>query len=96
MGFYYNSGQPPDDEEQSGTLKEAMLITWAVFRALAMPLGILFGGLLGLILLFWLFTLHPLLGVGAIGLVVAAVAGYGVWEAKHPPDLTDERFRPRH
>jgi len=86
MGFYYGPGQPPDKEPQGG-LREALLITWVVFKTLALPLGILFGGLAYLVLLFVLFTVHPLLGLGGILVVVAAIGVRGLWELKHPPRL---------
>lgn len=85
MGFYYGSGTPPDDGNRPGGFKEAMLITWVVFRTLALPLGILFGGIAYLLLLFYLFTWHPLAGLAGMLVVVAAVAARGVWEWKHPP-----------
>ena len=86
MSFYYGSSEPPP-EDKSGGFKEAMLITLAVFRALAIPLAVIFGGMLGLVLLFWLFTLSGWAGLAAILAIVLALAGYGVWEYRHPPEL---------
>ncbi len=86
MGFYYSSGQPP--EEEPGGFKETLLIIFVVFRTLAVPLGLLFGGVAAFLFEFWLFTISPLLGLSGIALVVAAVVARGVWEAKHPPDLS--------
>jgi hypothetical protein len=85
MGFYYGSSQPPEDEP--GGFKETLLIIWAVFQALALPLGILFGGMLVLVVLFVLFAAHPLAGLSGLLAIVAAVVGYGAWEAKHPPEI---------
>lgn len=87
MGFYYGSSRPPDDGDRPGGLKEAMLITWIVFRTLALPLGVLFGGIAYLLLLFYLFTWHPLAGLAGILVVVAAVAARAAWEWKHPPAI---------
>ncbi|HMS59187.1 MAG TPA: hypothetical protein PKA49_10075 [Tepidiformaceae bacterium] len=87
MGFYYGSGQPPQDEEKGGGLREVLAITLVVFRVLALPLGILLGGMFYLFLVFWLFTIHVLLGFAGIGLVVAVVLGRGIWELKHPPEI---------
>jgi hypothetical protein len=87
VGFYYGSSKPPKDEEPPGGLKETLLIIWIVFQALALPLGILFGGIAYLVLLFVLFSINPFLGLGGILLVVAALVARGIWEAKHPPDL---------
>jgi hypothetical protein len=86
MSFYYGSSEPPP-EDKSGGFKEAMLITLAVFRALAIPLAVIFGGMIGLVLLFWLFTLSGWAGLAAILAIVLALAGYGVWEYTHPPEL---------
>ena len=66
-------------------MKEALMITWVVFKTLALPLGILFMGLGYLILLFFLFTWNPLAGLGGILVVVIALAARGVWEWRHPP-----------
>jgi hypothetical protein len=86
MGFYYGSSEPPP-EDKSGGFKEAMLITLAVFRALALPLAVIFGGMLGLVFLFWLFTVSPWAGLGGILAVVVALMAFGFWEYRHPPEL---------
>ncbi len=85
MGFYYGSSQPP--EEKGGGIKEIFQITWAVLSVLALPLGILFGGIVYLVLLFFLFTVHPLAGIIWILLPVSALIGRAVWEWKNPPVL---------
>jgi hypothetical protein len=87
MGFYYGSGSQPPDDKKEGSLKEALVISWVVFRTLAMPLGVLFGGVGYLALLFFLFTVHPLAGLGGILVVVFAALARGVWEWRHPPTL---------
>ena len=86
MGFYYGSSEPPQDNKPGG-FKEAMLITLAVFRALALPLGVIFGGLFGLILLFWLFTVSMWAGLAAILAIALALAAFGFWEYRHPPEI---------
>ncbi len=86
MGFYYGSGEPPQDDK-SGGFKETVQIIWAVFSVLALPLGIILGVVAGLVLLFFLFTLHVVAGLAAVLVIAAAVAARGVWEAKHPPEL---------
>ncbi len=86
MGFYYGSGGPPP-EEKSGSLKEVALITWVVFKMLALPLAILFGGVAVLIGLFYLFSFSPVAGVSAIGVVLLGVLARGIWEWRHPPVL---------
>jgi hypothetical protein len=87
MGFYYGSSEPPPEQDKPGGFKEAMYITWAVFRALALPLAVIFGGMLGLVLLFWLFTLSGWAGLGGILAIVLALVGFGFWEYKHPPEI---------
>lgn len=86
MGFYYGPSTPPDDDKPSG-FKEVLSITWAVFRVLALPLGLLFGAIAGLLLLFWVFTISALLGLAGLGAIVLALVARGVWEAKHPPEI---------
>jgi len=86
VGFYYGSSKPPKEDEPGG-FKETLLIIWVVFQALALPLGILFGGIAYLVLLFVLFATNPFLGLGGILLLVGALVARGIWEAKHPPDI---------
>ncbi len=86
MGFYYGSSKPPENKEPGG-FKETLLIIWVVFQALALPLGILFGGMAYLVLLFIMFSIHPFLGLGDLLILVGALVARGIWEAKHPPDL---------
>lgn len=85
MGFYYGSGQPPDDD--SGGIREIIEIVWVVLRMVAVPLGVLLGVIVGLAFIFWLFTVNGFLGLAAILVIIAAVVARGVWEAKHPPDI---------
>ncbi len=84
MSFYYDPGNQPDDDEQS-SFRDAIAITFAIFKVLALPLGFMFGAVFALIALFFLFSFHVLLGFGALGLVVVAVGIRGFWEWKHPP-----------
>ena len=86
MSFYYGSSKPPKDE-QPGGIRDALAITWVVLKTLALPLGLLFGGIAYLVLLFFLFAANPLFGLAGILVVVAAFVGRGVWEWKHPPHL---------
>ena len=87
MSFYYGSSQPPDDDPKPGSWGETFAIIVAVFKTLALPLGLLFGAIFALMALVWAFVFSPILGISIIGLGVAAIAGYAVWEAKHPPQL---------
>ncbi len=86
MSFYYGSNQPPD-EEPPGGFKETLIIILAVFRVLALPVGIMFGGIFALVALFYIFAFSKLLGFGILGVIVLAVVARAVWEAKHPPDF---------
>lgn len=87
MGFYYGGSQPPDDEKGPGGVKETLLITFAVFKVLALPLGIIFGGLIGLVALFWLFSISGWAGLAVLIAIVLGVLCFGVWEYRHPPTL---------
>lgn len=86
MGFYYGSSQPPDDEPPGG-FKETVAIILAVFRVLAIPLGILFGGIFALAALFYIFAFSKLAGLAVLLLIVIALVARGIWEARHPPEL---------
>jgi hypothetical protein len=86
MSFYYGSNQPPD-EPPPGSWRETFTIIIAVFKTLALPLGLLFGAIIGLMLVIYAFTLSPWIGMSIIGVGLAIIAGYAVWEAKHPPQL---------
>jgi hypothetical protein len=86
VGFYSGSSKPPK-EEKEGSWKEIFQIIWAVFSVLAMPLAVLVGAVLYLFFVFFLFTVSAYAGLAGLGLVVAGVVGYGIWEAKHPPEL---------
>lgn len=88
MGFYYNPNSPPPDDDPPGTLKEAAIITWVVFRALALPLALLIGAVIGIFALFWLFFVQPLIVVGLVVVAVIALVVRGIWEARHPPRLS--------
>ena len=86
MGFYHGSSEPPE-EKGSGGLKETVLITAAVFKVLALPLGIIFGGIIGLVVLFWLFTISGWAGLAALVAIAVGLVGFGIWEYRHPPEL---------
>lgn len=86
MGFYYGSSQPPDDEPPGG-FRETVAIIIAVFRVLAVPLGILFGGLFALAGLFYLFAFNKWAGLAVLALIIIGLIARGIWEARHPPEL---------
>lgn len=95
MGFYYNPNTPPEDDDRPASMKEVVQVIWVVFRALALPLALIFGGLGYLLLVFYLFTVSPWLGlIGILG-VVGAIAALGVWEKMHPPSLEELHDRQR-
>lgn len=87
MGFYYGPSDPGGGDEPGGW-KETFAIILVVFRVLALPLGILLGALLALFATIWLFTIHMLLGAGVIALGLGALVARGIWEAKHPPEIS--------
>ena len=87
MGFYYGSGEPPKEDPPPGSWRETLSIVIAVFKTLALPLGILFAAIFGLLFLLFAFSVSPWFGLALIALGVGALVARGVWEAKHPPDL---------
>ena len=87
MAFYYGSGEPPKKDSPEGSWRETFAIIIVVFKTLALPLGLLFGAVFGLILIIFAFTVSGWLGLGLIALIVAALVARGVWEAKHPPEI---------
>jgi len=89
VGFYYSSGDsnPGPDDKGPGGWGETLAIIWAVFRVLAVPLGVLFGAIFGLVALIWLFTVSVYIGFGIIALGIGLLVWRGVYEAKHPPDI---------
>ena len=87
MGFYYGSNEPPKDDPPPGSWRETFSIIIAVFKTLALPLGILFGAVFGLLLVVWAFMTAVWLGLALVALGIGALVVRGVWEAKHPPDL---------
>jgi hypothetical protein len=87
MGFYYGSSQPPPEKDEGGSIKEALMITLAVFRILAIPLGIMFAGGAYIVLVFFMFSFSALAGYGVLSLVPIALAGVFIWEKLHPPKL---------
>ncbi len=87
MGFYYGQDKPPDNEPSPGSWRETILIIWVVFKTLALPLGLLFGIVFGLILLIWAFIVNAWIGLALLVILIGALVARGVWEAKHPPDI---------
>lgn len=97
MGFYYGPSTPPpkpgkkgkknknSDEFQPGGCMEALVITRAAFGALALPLAILFGAMIGLVVCLYLFAIHPLIGVAGIVVLFMGIAMFARWErGRHP------------
>ena len=82
MSFYYGKSEPPPDEEGSGC-RDVLLLTRAAFGVLLIPLGILFGALLSVAVIVYLFSHSWLLGL--LGLVLGGVGIYlyARWERRH-------------
>jgi hypothetical protein len=80
MGFYYGPSSTPEPEKEPGGCMEALILTRAAFAALALPIGILFGAILGLVGLIYAFSASRLLGLFVIALIVVGIALYARWE----------------
>ncbi len=84
MGFYYGPSTPPGKDnkpsKEPGGCLEALLLTRAAFGALAAPLVILFGSVIGIALVLYLFAVHILLGLVGVAVLVLGVALYARWE----------------
>ncbi len=87
MGFYYGQNKPERPDDKPGGLRETLQIVWVVLRILAMPVGVLLGVVFAFVLIFWLFTVTPYLGLAFIGAIVVALVARGIWEARHPPEI---------
>lgn len=88
MGFYYDSGQQPQEEKPPGCL-DALLITRAVFGVLMWPMLAIFLAIVDLGLIFWSFTVHPAWALVPIAATAVAIWLFARWEQRHfrPPDL---------
>ena len=85
MSFYYDDGQPDDEDE--GGFREVIVVVIAMLQLLAIPFAILCGVALLVGLLVWLFTVHSGLGFAALGLLGLVLVGRVFWELRHPPKL---------
>ena len=66
MSFYYDDGQP--DDENDGGFREVVAVLVAMLQLLAVPFAILFGIALIVGFIIWLFTVHSGFGLGALAL----------------------------
>lgn len=80
MGFYYGPSKDPKQEKEPGGCLEALILTRAAFGALALPLGILFGAIIGLVVVIYLFAIHVLLGLAVVAAIIGGIALYARWE----------------
>jgi hypothetical protein len=88
VGFYYGSNEPPPGNDK-GSFKEVILITLAVFRILALPLGVMLAGGAYIVFVFYLFSISALAGYGGLSLVLVVLAAIWAWEKRHPPALEE-------
>lgn len=68
---------------------EALILTRAAFGALALPVGILFGAILGLVLLIYAFSYSRLLGLLIIAVLIGGIVAYSRWERRKYPGSPD-------
>jgi hypothetical protein len=73
--------QPRPQKEPSGCL-QTLIITRIILQILFLPLMMVAGGIAGVILFFFALTVHPLLGLGVLGLVGVGLYLLGRWETK--------------
>lgn len=93
MGFYYGQGgEPPKPEDDRPGWGETFVIIWVVFRALALPLALLFGAVFGVIAFIWLLTISGWLALGMIALGLGALGARAWWEWRHPPTIEDVKL----
>lgn len=86
MGYYYEQGPP--EEKPPGCI-DALVLTRAMLSILLVPLAVIFAVGVGVVVAFYLFTLHPALVFVPVGIGAAAVWAYARWEQRHlrPPGL---------
>jgi hypothetical protein len=87
VGFYYGPDTPPPEKERFAGLKEVWAVTIAVFSVLAVPLGLLFGGIGWLVLTFYLFSIHWSLGLLSLLLLALAVAAFAYYDRHRPTKI---------
>ena len=75
----------PPSRQPSGCL-EVWGLSRAMFAMLFWPLVALVGAVAAVVLIFYLFTIHPLLALVGIGFVAILVLAFARWEQR--------RFRP--
>lgn len=85
MGFYYGPSTTPEPEKEPGGCMEALILTKAAFGALVIPVAVLLGALVAIVLLFYSFSVHWLLGILYLGVIGVAVWLYSRWERRKFP-----------
>jgi hypothetical protein len=72
---------PQSSREPSGCL-QTIFITKAILGVLFIPLGLVLGAIIIVVMTFYAFTVHPLLGLGVIVGGVAALITIAKWESR--------------
>ena len=88
MGFYYGSSTPPPDDDKA-SLKDVIVLSLAVFRMLALPLGIMMAGGAYIVFVFFMFSMSPFAGYASLALIGVVVGSIYIWEKTHPPTLEE-------
>lgn len=91
VSMYYGS---PEPEKPPRWWEETWVLSRAVFGVLFWPMAVLFLGLFALLGVFYLFSWHPLAGLGGIVAIGGAIWLFAWWDQRRgpPPDFTQ---RPR-
>ncbi len=77
VGYYPD----PNPKKVNGCL-ETLVLTKVAFQVLAPPLALLFGSILGLVLIFYAFGTSVWLGLLALGFIGGGIVAFAVWERK--------------
>lgn len=85
MGFYYGPSSSPEPEKEPGGCMEALILTRVALSVLAVPILVLFGAVVGIAAMFYLFSVHWSLGLLFILALFGAIALYARWERSRYP-----------
>jgi hypothetical protein len=79
----------PEPQQQPGGCLEVLVLTRAMFGILFWPVLALVGTMLAVVMIFFLFTVHPALALIPVAAIALAVYIFARWEQRHfrPPGM---------